>query len=98
MFIHSVYFWLKPGLTESEEEQFLVGIESLTRTRTVRYGWCGKPAGTDRPVIDRTYTYGLIVAFDDAAGHDLYQADPSHDAFRELKDLWTQVRIYDVSS
>ena len=95
MFVHSVYFWLKPGLTDVEEEKFLGGVESLTRIRTVRYGWCGKPAATDRPVIDRSYSYGLIVAFDDAAGHDAYQADPVHEEFRGLKDLWTQVKIYD---
>jgi hypothetical protein len=49
-------------------------------------------------VIDRTYTYGLIVAFEDAAGHDAYQSDPVHDEFRGLKDLWTQVKIYDFNS
>ena len=98
MFVHSVYFWLKPGITNAEEEEFLGGVESLTRIRTVRYGWCGKPAATDRPVIDRTYSYGLVVAFDDAPGHDAYQIDPVHSAFRDLQHLWTQVRIYDFSS
>ena len=95
MFVHSVYFWLKPGLTAAEEQQFVRGAESLTKIGTVRHGWLGKPAATDRPVIDRTYSYGLVVVFDDAAGHDAYQADPVHDAFRDLHGLWTQVRIYD---
>jgi hypothetical protein len=98
MFIHSVYFWLKPGLTDADEEKFLGGVESLTRIRTVRHAWCGKPAETDRPVIDRTYTYDLIIAFDNTTGHEAYQADPVHDEFRGLKDLWTQVRIYDFNS
>jgi len=98
MFVHCVYFWLKPGITAEEEQTFLRGAESLTKIQSVRYGWCGKPAATDRPVIDRTYSYGLVVAFDDAAGHDAYQVDPVHDAFRDLHDLWVTVRIYDFES
>ena len=98
MFVHSVYFWLKPGITTAEEQQFLRGAETLTKIKTVRHGWVGKPAATDRPVIDRTYSYGLVVSFDDAAGHDAYQADPIHDAFRQLHHLWTQVKIYDFDS
>jgi len=96
VFIHSVYFWLKPGLSSADEQTFLRGVESLTKIQSVRHGWFGKPASTDRPVIDRTYSYGLVVSFDDEAGHDAYQVDPVHDAFRKLHDLWTQVRIYDV--
>ena len=98
MFVHSVYFWLKPGITAAEEQLFFRGAESLTKIRSVRQGWVGKPAATDRPVIDRTYSYGLVVAFDDAAGHDAYQVDSVHDAFRGLHDLWTQVKIYDFDS
>src|SRR3989338_9574689 len=70
MFVHCVYFWLKPGITEAEKRQFLAGASSLTRIQSVRQGWVGKPAATDRPVIDRSYSYGLVVAFDDLAGHD----------------------------
>jgi hypothetical protein len=98
MFIHSVYFWLKPGITAAEEQRFSSALISLTKIQSVRHGWCGEPAATDRPVIDRSYTYGLVVAFDDAAGHDAYQVDPVHEAFRKLHDLWTQVRIYDFTS
>jgi len=96
VFIHSVYFWLKPGISSADEQTFLRGVESLTRIRTVRHGWCGKPAATDRPVIDRTCSYSLVVSFDYEAGHDAYQVQPIHDAFRKLHDLWTEVRIYDV--
>lgn len=98
MFVHSVYFWLKPDITAAEENRFVHGVQSLTKIESVRIGWYGKPAATDRPVIDRTYSYGLVVAFDDASGHEAYQVDPVHDAFRDLKDLWTQVKIYDLNS
>ena len=95
MFVHCVYFWLKPGITEAERKQFVAGATSLTKIKAVKQGWVGKPADTDRPIIDRSYSYGLVVAFDDLAGHDAYQVDPIHDAFRNLSHLWTQVKIYD---
>jgi hypothetical protein len=96
MFIHSVYFWLKQDISETEREQFLRGAKSLTTVKTVRHGWVGKPAATDRPVIDRTYSHALVLVFDDKAAHDAYQVDPLHSAFLDtLKHLWIQVKIYD---
>jgi hypothetical protein len=95
MFIHCVYFWLKPGITGDEERRFLEGARALTKIRSVKSGWIGKPAATDRPIIDRTYSYGLVIVCDDEAGHDAYQVDPVHDTFREMHDLWTAVKIYD---
>jgi len=98
MWVHSVYFWLKPEIRTAEEQEFLRGVESLTRIQSVRNGWYGKPASTDRPVIDRSYSYGLVILFDDLAGHDAYQIDPAHTAFRGLHQLWTRVVIYDFES
>ena len=56
----------------------------------------GVPAATDRPVIDRSYTFALIVIFDDLAGHDAYQVHPIHGAFVDtFNTYWTKVQIYD---
>ena len=95
MFVHSVYFWLKSDLTPAQEALFVERATALTTLPSVTHGWIGKPAATDRPVIDRTYSYGLVVVFEDEAGHDDYQVHPIHDAFRELHDMWTAVKIYD---
>jgi hypothetical protein len=99
MFIHTVYFWLKAGLTHAEEEAFVKSALSLTSINSVRYGWVSTPASTDRPVIDRSYSYALTTIFNDLAGHDAYQIDPVHDAFRDqCARYWNQVRIYDSES
>ncbi len=95
MFVHCVYFWLKPGISAADEALFVERAKALTTLPSVKHGWFGKPAATDRPVIDRSYSYGLTVVFDDEAGHDAYQVHPVHDAFRELHHLWTAVKIYD---
>ena len=96
MFIHSVYFWLRPDLTPDEQNRFAAGIESLRAINTVAHGYTGVPAPTDRPVIERGYSRALVLFFDDQHAHDAYQVHPVHDAFRsECGSLWTTVRIYD---
>lgn len=96
MFLHSVYFWLRPDLGEADRRAFVQGLHSLTQIDSVEHGFFGAPASTDRPIIDRTYSYALVVVFRDAAGHDAYQAHPVHDVFRETcAGFWSDIRIYD---
>ena len=97
MLIHSVYFWLKEDITDDEVRAFEIGAESLLDIESVAAGYFGEPAPTEsRPIIEQSYDYGLVVIFNTVEDHDSYQTDPVHDAFRELSDLWTRVRIYDV--
>jgi hypothetical protein len=97
MFIHTVYFWLRPDLSEAEVQQFEAGLDSLIAIESVQHGYWGKPAGTDREIIDRSYSAGLIIVFANQAQHDAYQVDPIHDAFREeCGHLWNRVQIYDT--
>lgn len=99
MLIHAVYFWLSPELDTDTLADFEKGLEKLSKIDTVRHGYWGRPAVTDRPVIDRTYTYGLVVIFDDMAGHDAYQIDPAHKAFLEqFSTKWMKVSIYDTET
>jgi hypothetical protein len=96
MFVHAVYFWLRPDLTSAEQDRFAAGVESLRAINGVRQGYIGVPAPTDRPVIERGYSRALVLVFDDKAAHDAYQVHPVHDKFRaECGGFWTTVRIYD---
>lgn len=96
MFIHCVYFWLKEDLTRDEVRQFEEGARALTTIESVRHGYLGTPASTDRPIIDRSYSYGLVIVCDGQTEHDAYQEDPVHDRFRETcSGFWKEVRIYD---
>lgn len=95
-FVHSVYFWLRPDLSAAQLEAFMSGLESLRGIETVRHGWIGVPAPTDRTVIDRSYSYALTLVFANEADQDAYQVDPVHDRFREtFGEFWTRVQIYD---
>jgi Stress responsive A/B Barrel Domain len=97
MFVHSVYFWLKPDLNNEQQARFWQLVHSLSSIESVRHCYIGKPANTERPIIDRSYTCALVTVFDDQAGHDAYQIHPTHEKFRvECSDLWLKVLIYDA--
>ena len=96
MFVHAVYFWLRPDLTPKQRAQFEAGVESLRKIEGVIAGYIGVPAPTDRPVIERGYSRALVLVFADQAAHDAYQEHPVHDRFRkECSSCWTSVRIFD---
>ncbi len=97
-FIHTVLFWLKPGVSSQQKEQLIRDCkELLGGISTVRYLAAGEPAGTPRSVVDNSYHVGLVVHFDDPAGHDVYQSDPKHQAFIQRNQaIWERVQVYDV--
>jgi hypothetical protein len=96
MFVHAVYFWLKPDIAPAQTRQFEELALAMSKIPTVRHLWLGKPAATNRPVIDRSYSYALTVVLDDAAGEEAYQKHPIHDTFREkCGTFWNRVQIYD---
>ncbi len=99
MFVHAVYFWLKPDLSIEQKMTFIDGLKSLISIKTVRFGHFGTPADTDRPIIERGYSYALIAAFDGAAGHEHYQVVDVHERFRQqCGTFWNKVVIYDSIS
>ena len=101
MFVHHVFFWLKPDLTEADIQKFESGVRSLLAIPSVKFGDVGKPAATDRPIIERSYSYSLLVVFENKEGHDAYQPPLSeaHQKFvDECQHLWQRVLIYDSES
>ena len=97
MLIHSVYFWLKPTLSEKEKSLFFREVEILSEIKSVTHSYTGSPAKTPpRAVVDDGYDCGLIVLLEDISAHDLYQEDPLHLAFIEkCSHMWEKVVIYD---
>ncbi|MHB9106164.1 MAG: Dabb family protein [Armatimonadota bacterium] len=97
MLVHSVYFWLKSELTPEQLADFADGLRSLAAIETVKTIYVGKPVPSDRPVVESSYTYGLVIGFDDQQGLDAYQVHPVHVAFVErFKPYWMQIKVYDV--
>ncbi len=95
-FVHVVNFYLKPGLSAADIKKFEEGVSSLGQIEAIQVFNLGKPADTDRPVIDRSYSYCELTVFASKADHDIYQEHPIHLAFVEnCKHLWEKVVIFD---
>lgn len=95
-FVHVVNFYLKPGLSAADVKKFEEGVSTLGKIESLLVFNVGKPAKTDRPVIDRSYSYCLLTVFNDEAGHDIYQEHPVHLEFiKNCNTLWDKVVIFD---
>lgn len=96
MFVHHVLFWLKNPSSKEDYNKLLEGLNSLKSIDVIKTVQVGKPATTDRPVIDTSYQLSLLLIFDSLEDHDIYQDHPTHLAFVEkYSSLWSKVLIYD---
>jgi hypothetical protein len=95
--IHSVFFWLKEGVSQEELGDFIEGCRKLGTIESVRSCYVGPPAATpDRDVVDHSYSVALIVHFNDLAAHEIYQEHPAHQEFiNTYSDLWEKVQVFD---
>ena len=57
MLVHSVFFWLKPELTEAQRADFRRAVDGLGAIESVRHSWVGTPSATERrPAVDHTFS------------------------------------------
>ena len=96
MFIHHVYFWLKNPSSIDDRQKLIEGLEKLTKVKTIKMFHIGKPADTNRDVIDTSYSISWMLVFDDKAAEESYQVDPIHlNLVETCKHLWQKVVVYD---
>lgn len=96
VFLHHVYFWLKNPDSADDRERLITGLKKLSKVPTIKEFHIGRPAGTNRGVIDSSYAVSWLVLFDNAADQDSYQVDPIHLKFvDECSALWERVIVYD---
>ncbi len=96
--IHSVFFWLKPDLSEAQRALFEDELARLPRISYLARGFAGKPAPTaERPVTDHSFGYSLVLEFKSMADHEFYQSDcPEHKRFVDTcKVFFDKVVVYD---
>jgi hypothetical protein len=97
--VHVVILKLKPD-SEATEPQSVIDdtYSQLSKIKTVRGVWAGKPTATEKGTPDAAsdYTVALVFLFADAAGLQAYLKDPIHDKFAEkhLKK-WETPLVYD---
>jgi Stress responsive A/B Barrel Domain len=97
MLIHSVFFWLRAGLTPAERAHFKAEVKKLAAVKTIEKIYVAEPAAiAERSVTDRSFDIALTIIFADGPAHDSYQVDPVHLAFVEgNRSTWTKVQVFD---
>lgn len=96
MFVHHVYFWLRNPESREDLAKLLEGLEKLRKVKTIRMSHIGRPATTNREVIDRSYSVSWLLLFDNMQDQESYQSDPIHLKFvEECASLWKKVVVYD---
>lgn len=96
MFIHHVYFWLKNPTNTDDRQRLIEGLQKLSKVKTIKMFHIGKPADTNREVIDSSYAISWMLIFENKAAQDSYQVDPIHlDFVKQCQHLWSKVVVYD---
>jgi len=97
-FIHTVFFWMNDTVTGEERAEFEKGLNKLGTVPQIRNYFYGRPAGTDREVVDNSWDYSWIVHFSSAEDQNTYQTHPIHLEFiKKYQPLWKEVKVYDTS-
>jgi hypothetical protein len=99
-FVHCVFFTLKPEVTDDQIEEFVKDCYLLKQIPSVRKLDAGRrDERMTRDINVTDYTLGVVVYFDDKAGHDLYNAHPVHQKLvAKHKDQWSSVRVFDFTA
>jgi hypothetical protein len=84
-------------MTADELQAFRNSLQTLQGIEVVKNLHIGTPAAIERAVVDTTYTFSLILFFDDLNAHNVYQVHPLHEAFLNgFREYFEKVVIYDA--
>lgn len=98
-FVHTVFFWLKEKLNTEHQAQLHAGLLELAKIQEIKEAYVGKPADTNRPVIDSSYDFSITFIFENKDNQDIYQTHPDHLKFIDnCSKLWSKVIVYDAIS
>jgi hypothetical protein len=96
VFIHHVFFWLNNPASIEDRNRLVEGLTKLAAVKTIKNFHIGKPADTNRDVIEKGYAVSWLLQFENASDQASYQTDPVHLKFIEdCKHLWSKVIVYD---
>ena len=97
--VHTVFFWLKEKDNEAHQAALHAGLKELAKIDLIKTAYIGRPANTNREVIDSSYSFSLTFIFDNPADQEAYQPHPDHLNFiKNCSHLWQKVQVYDAES
>ena len=97
-FVHVVYFWLKAPDNKQDRASFEQALNTLLKdSKYTKTNYVGTPPTAIRDVVDDSFTYCLIVTFENAEAQESYQVEEAHLKFiDDANHLWDKVVVYDA--
>lgn len=97
-FIHHVLFWAKNPGNEAEKNQLFKALKALGTLPMIQSAHVGKAIVTDfdKPVTEASYTFSVVLVFENAEKEKEYLYHPLHKKFiDDNKHLWGKVQVFD---
>src|SRR5690606_41994027 len=94
---HYVLIWLNDGLSEQEINDFANFFEELKTIPSIKSLHYGRAAATNpRDVVDNSFTYNLLVFFDNMDDINEYETHPVHlAAIEKYSKFCNKVVVHD---
>ena len=101
VFVHAVFFDAKPDTPEAVLDEMVADayriLGKIPSVRTIASG--RRDVRMQRDLNDTNFTVGLMIYFDDKAGHDLYNDHELHKQYvAKYKDHFAKVRVFDFTA
>lgn len=100
-FVHHVFFWLKDPKNKKDYDKLLAGLKGLGKIELIKMSHIGLPSvnNFDKPVTDASYSFSVLLIFDNKVDEEKYLVHPLHKKFiDDHKNLWSKVVVYDSSA
>jgi hypothetical protein len=95
---HCVFFWMKHPNNPVERQKIVDATNRLRVIGGIHSLDYGKAVPSDRPVVDDSFDFGLLVRFESVAALHAYEKDPRHmkEVNEVLLPLTKKVLVYDI--
>ena len=95
---HVVLMWQKRPGNASDRAALLAACTDLRVIPGIKFLDTGTALASERPVVDDSFDFGLIVRFDSAESLHSYEKNPLHlkKIDQILKPLTRRIQVYDI--
>lgn len=94
---HLILIWQKPDTPPAQTQALLDGTKALSKIPGIKSLEIHTPISSDRPVVDDSFSYAVLMTFANEQDMLNYQQHPQHVKFiqENVKDKLEKLVIYD---
>ena len=94
---HIVMLWLKPGTTDSTQQQIISQTRALESIPSLKRVSVGKVLPSTRTIVDDSFDIGIVMVFNNQADMNAYLQHPRHSQLVKtlIKPNIQKIRVHD---